>query len=180
MKKVILILIIFLCTTQVFSQELEKQRAPLFDEGNIIVGAKLTMLQVYKSSIGFITGAEYGFKGNFLNIGEKQGTLGFGLTFSYSTFKKGDWDYSNIILLGGAYYHTDIFNNPKIDPYVFLNFGYNFGGVDGAPPSKPAHGGIELDTGIGARYYFYQKFAATAEVGIGDGIFRIGIDYKIK
>ncbi len=187
MKKLVLTLIVFLLSSALFAQ---KKGAPLLKQGNIVVGGKLAIGAVYGASIGFLGSAEYGLKEGAINIGDAGSTIGIGGTIGYSSYSElfGYWDFTNILILVNGYWHVDFLKNPKIDTYFMVGLGYNAGSVswDGPPtyydyykPSEPSHGGIVFGTGIGCRYYFTSNLAAVAELGVGMGLLRIGMDFKI-
>ncbi len=186
MKKLVLTLIILMLSSALFAQ---KKGAPLLKQGNIVVGGKLAIGAVYGASIGFVGSAEYGLQEGFLNIGDVPTTLGIGGTIGFSSYSEdyfmyGEWSYTNFVILVNGYYHADILKNPKIDTYFMIGLGYNAGSVSWDGPgnynwSTPSHGGIVFGTGIGGRYYFTPNLAAVAELGVGMGLLRIGIDFKI-
>lgn len=189
MKKLSILLLIFILSCTLFAKD---KGAPLLKEGNIIVGGRLALGAVYGASVGFVGNVEYGVQEGFLNIGDIPASLGVGGTIGYSSYSEDfsgfgynySWNYTNIIILVNGYYHADILKNPKLDTYFMLGLGYNVGSVSYDGPfgnlySSPSHGGIVFGTGIGARYYFSPNLSGVAELGVGMGLLRIGVDFKI-
>ncbi len=180
---VLLLAMIFFMVQSGFSQG-----APLFKKGDKIAGAKIALGAVYGASFGIVGDFEYGFQNDFLNLGDKPATLGFGGSFGYSSytsnFSGGSWTYTNIILTASAYYHVDVFNVDKLDTYIKAGLGFNFGGVtySGAYSglySEPSVGFLTLESGLGARYYVSDKLAVSGEIGTGMGVLRIGVDFRL-
>jgi hypothetical protein len=186
MKKIALMLIVTLFSTALVAKE---KGAPLLKEGDIFVGGKLAIGAVYGASIGFVGSGEYGIQEGFLNIGDIPSSLGVGAMLGYASYSGGffglNWSYTNIVILINGYYHADLLKNPKLDTYFMVGLGYNAGTASLDDPSgtyikKPTHGGIVLGTGIGGRYYLNPNLSAVAELGVGMGLLRLGVDYKIK
>lgn len=185
MKKFTIMLLILVLSCTLFAQD---KGAPLLKEGNIIVGGRLALGAVYGASVGFVGNIEYGLQEGFLNIGDIPASLGIGGTLGYSSYSEGyfgyNWNYTNIVLLVNGYYHADLLKNKKLDTYFMLGLGYNAGSVSWDGPSnffypERSHGGIVFGTGIGARYYFTPNLSGVAELGVGMGLLRIGVDFKI-
>ncbi len=184
MRRIVLILALILFLAQSgFSQG-----APLFKKGDMIAGAKVALGAVYGASFGLVADFEYGFQNDFLNVGDKPATLGFGGSFGYSSYTDdysyGSWTYTNIILTVAAYYHVDVFKSDKLDTYLKAGLGFNFGGVSYSGPygglySDPSVGFMTLESGLGARYYVSDKLSVAGEIGTGMGLLRIGVDYRL-
>jgi hypothetical protein len=191
MKRLVVIGLVLMLAVPGFSQEESTVGSPYLQKGDIIVGGKLALGSVYGASVGFVGNMEYGFKEDFLNIAEIPATLGLGVSFGYASYEEdygafgiaGQWQYTNIILLGGVYYHADVLEVEKLDTSPFVNIGMNFGSVEWDGPdgnySSPSHRGLVGGTGVGARYYVSPQLSVTGEVGVGMGVLRIGLDYKL-
>ena len=189
MKKLIYILSLIALVNVTHAQLMGGEGAPALQKGDIIVGGKLALGAVYGANVGFIAGAEYGFKQGFLNIPKFPASLGIGGSIGYSGYSKnyahwGDYSYSNFLILGSGYWHVDLLKKKEVDTYVVLNLGFNITSVDApnianAPDYDSTDGGLVFGTGIGIKYYFIPNLAAVAEVGFGMGLLRIGIDFRI-
>ncbi len=184
MRRIILLpaLILF------FSQSVYSQGAPLINEYDMIAGGKVALGAVYGASFGVVADFEYGYRDDFLNIGDKPATLGFGGSFGYSSYTEnflgGSWSYTNIILIASAYYHANVLNIDKLDTYVKAGLGFNFGGVTYSGPysglySEPTVAFLTIESGLGARYYISDELSIAGEIGTGMGLLRIGLDYRL-
>ena len=163
---------------------------PHLSNGDIIIGAKLALGEVYGAGAGFIFGGEYGLMEGFLSIPNFPTSLGVGASIGYSSYTQtvptyGDDSYTNFLLLANAIYHVQLIKSIPMDTYLVLNLGFNIdsdsydGAVATAPGASESHGGLKFGTGVGARYYFTKKLAAVGELGFGMGILRFGLDFKI-
>ena len=183
MKKTnIILLIIVFISSIIFSQ------GALPKKGDIFVGAKIGFGAFYGADNGFGGGFEYVMQENFLNLGDKPASLGFGGSFGYATYKSGyygfNWKYTNVVILASAFYHADVLHNEKLDTYIKFSLGYNAGkakynGPSGEDYRSPTYGGVITGSAIGARYFFSPALAAVAELGWGFGIFRLGLDLAL-
>jgi|GEM_PF-1140897 len=181
---------VILASGMAFGQELSidnEQGARHLSEGDVYVHGRLALGAVYGANVGFVAGGEYGLKEGFLNLGDFPASLGVGASLGYSSYTEsylfGEWNYTNILLLGSVYYHADVLDAEEIDTYVVLNLGLNIGSVSwegsGTRDYGDSYGGIVAGSGLGARYFLSDNLAVTGEVGFGMGLLRLGIDLGI-
>lgn len=161
---------------------------PHLSKGDIIVGARLALIDAYDAPVGFIVNGEFGLMEGFLSIPHFPTSLGIGASLAYSgyshTYWYGEYSYSNFEFMTFAVYHVKLIKKIPMDTYVTLNMGLNFEsksrdigtGRDGGAPDR--NDGFKLGTSVGARYYFTNRLAAVGELGFGMGILRLGMDFK--
>lgn len=131
---------------------------------------------------------EYGIKDAVL----EKGSIGIGGIVGYSAYKwestySGSvygWKYSNIMFGVRGSFHYPLVD--KLDTYTGLVLGYSIqtsteygtyvmGGVNNSSAgSRPVAGWF-----VGARYYFNEKFAAFANIGVGISYLTLGVSVKI-
>ncbi len=152
-------------------------------EGDIFVSGKLALGSVYGASSGIVVSGEYGFQEGFLNIGDFPASLGLGASLGFSSYTSAYWNYTNILVLGSAYYHADVVDMEELDTYLVLHLGLNVGTVswDGpyATNQSRSSGGLVAGSGIGARYFLADNLAVTGEIGFGMGLLRLGVDFGL-
>ena len=184
MKKVYAIALIigFIMSGTVLAQKTHK--------GTLNIGPRLALGAVYGASVGFAGQVEYGLKDDVAKLGDGIETwLGIGASLAYSQYSEdyllfassGKFTYTNVVLLGSAFFHANVFKNPKLDTYLTFSIGANTGSVkyDGSAGriSTPSIGFLTIGAGAGARYYFSPKTAVVGEAGVGLGALRLGIDF---
>ena len=159
---------------------------PHLSKGDIIVGARLALIDAYDAPVGFIVNGEYGLMEGFLSIPHFPTSLGLGASLAYSGYSKnygfGEYNYSNFEIMTHAIYHVNLIKKIPMDTYVVLSLGFNIEssdldvGVGGDAPDR--NGGFKIGTSVGARYYFTNRLAAVGELGFGMGLLRLGMDFK--
>lgn len=166
-----------------FSQETYK--------GMKLIGPRLALGSVYGASTGFGGQFEIGVNDNFIDLGEDIPTwLGIGASFMYSSysdnyllFTNEKFTYTNIVILGSGFFHADVLKQKNLDTYLMFSVGINAGSVKYSGSqgnvALPSFGSFVIGAGAGARYYFSPKLAAVGEVGVGLGLLRLGIDFKL-
>jgi hypothetical protein len=105
---------------------------------------------------------------------------------SYS-FTVDKWSYTYIFLgARGAYHFAEEIKDLKnFDLYGGIDLGYNivsakFSGQNSALYPYSAGGSyFQFGIFVGGRYFFSQRWAATAELGYDIGYFKIGVSYKL-
>ena len=163
-------------------------------KGEFIIGPRLALGAVYGATFGFAGQVEYVLKDDVVDFGSDTPTwLGIGGSFAYSSYSEdffflgtgAQWKYTNIVFLGTGFFHANFFNDPKWDTYAMLSMGVNTGSVKyqgtgtSGSVSSPTVSGFTAGLGVGARYYFSEKAAVAAEVGIGISALRIGVDFRL-
>jgi hypothetical protein len=154
-------------------------------KGENVVGAKLALGGVYGADLGFAANFEHGFQEGFLDMKEYGSTLGLGGSIGYSSYTSdffGEWTFSSLIFLGTAYWHLDLFQVPELDTYSSFSLGYvsfSSEGPNGIDYNFTDYGGVTWGFGAGFRYYLNPKLAVAGELGVGMGILRLGVDYKL-
>ena len=190
MKLYVLLAVCFLFIANIQAGVMDGPGNPHLSKGDIIVGGKLALGNVYGAGVGFVLSGEYGLKEGFLSIPHFPTSLGVGASLGYSSYTDdlylyGEYSYSNFLILANALYHVQLIKNIPMDTYLVLNLGVNIGTSSyngtyaGAPGSSNSDKGFTFGTGIGARYYFTNRLAAVGELGFGMGILRLGLDFKI-
>ena len=139
-----------------------------------------TLLELYssekiKATGPFVATYEYG-------ISKK---ISAGISVGYTNVKDDYTDeFANWFFVARGSYHFK--TSSKLDPYVGAGFGYyNFKFTSDyitlSVPVFHAPTALAFTGEVGAKYYFYPKFAAYAEVGYVDGsIIKLGATFKIK
>lgn len=185
-KRLAVLVVCGLMSVSAFGQELQvdqKEGAKFLSKGDLYVSGKLAVGAVYGASSGFVASGEYGLQEGFLNLGDFPASLGVGGSIGYSSYTTYYWNYTNIIVLGSAYYHADVLDAEQIDTYIVLHLGINVGTVKWDGPFSTnetrSSGGLVTGSGIGARYFLTDNLAVSAEVGYGMGLLRLGVDLGI-
>ena len=183
MKKTIAVLFILAFSTSLIFAE-----GGLPSKGNLFVGGKLALIGTgtYAGDAGFVASAEMITQEDFLNLGDIPAALGLGAAFGYSG---GDhsvyWHFSQLMILGSAYYHAAVLDNDKIDTYVVLNVGveiltWKWDGIEGIlDDDRDTDVDLEVNSAIGARYFLTDNIALVGEFGWGIGLIRIGADIML-
>lgn len=178
-KTIAILFIIVFATSMIFAQ------GALPKKGDLFVGGKLALVgtAAYAGDLGFVVNAEFVQQEDFLNLGDIPASLGLGAFFGYSS---GDhsiyWNFSQMMIMGSAYYHADILKNEKIDTYVVFNLGveivtWKWDGISGVlADSRDSNVDLEFNSAVGARYFISKKLALVGEFGWGMGLIRVGAD----
>jgi len=161
-------------------------------KGKTLLGPRLALGGVYGASVGVAFQGEYVLADNFVDTGDVDNWFGVGGVFAYSTYSErfgflgsfSEWEYTNIVFLGSAFFHFDFIKDPRWDTYSTVSLGINTGSVslrddNGFNGSSPSVSGFVFGLGIGARFAFNEKVAAAAEAGFGVGALRLGVDFKL-
>lgn len=116
-----------------------------------------------------------------------KGSIGVGGLISYSSHKweysGWGWKYTNIIIGAKGSFHYPLLD--KLDTYSGVVLGYNIATSSEFGNSVPGYdynassGGLSYAWFAGARYYFSEKFAAMAELGVGITYLNVGIAIKL-
>ncbi|HAP36425.1 MAG TPA: hypothetical protein DCQ28_10950 [Bacteroidetes bacterium] len=159
----------------------------LINKGDQYAGAKLALGSVAGASMGFVGTYEMGFQEN-IGIGASIGYSGYSEEYNFGAWK-GEWSYTNILILANGNYHIDLLKNEKLDTWGALHIGYNVASAKfswtstGVPASaispSVSAGGFVVGLSANARYMLSEQWFATASLGFGMGILQIGVDYKI-
>ncbi len=176
-KTIVMLFIIVFASSMVFAQGLLPKKGDLFVGG----GLALIGTGTYSGDAGFVAGAEFISQEDFLNLGDIPASLGFGAAFGYSGGDHGIyWHFSQMMIMGSAFYHADVLKNEKIDTYVVFNLGveiltWKWDGVNGIlEDSRDSDFNLALNSALGARYFLTKKIALVGELGWGIGLVRIG------
>ncbi len=184
MKKIILLFIITAFSlTQLLAQE------STFVKGNKVLnlgigfGSGLYSGTGYTSSFPPVSASfEVGVKDG---IAEK-GSIGVGGYIGYSAHKweylGWGWKYSNLIIGARGTFHYPLVD--KLDTYTGLILGYDI--VTAKETGTAVFGynysasssGLAYSWFIGGRYYFTDKFAGMAELGVGITYLTLGVALK--
>lgn len=161
-------------------------------KGKTLIGPRLALGAVYGASLGLAVQGEYVLADNFVDTGSVDNWFGIGGVFAYSTYSErfgflgtfSEWEYTNIVFMGSAFFHFDLIKDSRWDTYSTLSLGINTGSVslrdnNGFNGSSPSVSGLVFGLGIGARFAFNEKVAAAAEAGFGVGALRLGVDFKL-
>lgn len=142
----------------------------------------------YNSSIPPIAASyEIGVKNDII---DENGSIGVGGYVGYASYKYrytlqgSNWgfNYTSFIIGPRGTFHYQLFD--KLDTYAGLLIGANIlssrstGNVDVSYGAST--GGVIFDSFLGARYYFNDKVAATAEIGFGVAYLNLGASFKLK
>jgi hypothetical protein len=114
-------------------------------------------------------------------------TIGVGAFVGYSNYKENNydsddyWTFNKFVIGARGNLHYPIAN--KLDTYGSLMLGLKNESYSWQGSGSPANGngGTQFAIGlyIGSRYYFTDKFAAMAELGLGIDIFHFGVALKL-
>ncbi|MBS4029326.1 MAG: hypothetical protein KGZ58_11915 [Ignavibacteriales bacterium] len=182
MKKLLLTAIFFMTIANVsFAQR------TLINKGDQYLGAKLALGSIGGASTGFIGTYEMGYMEN-IGIGGSIAYSGYTDSYNFGLWK-GEWTYSNILVMASGTYHFDVAKNEKLDTWGALNIGYNVASAsfkwtsNGVPSSAKSPsvsaGGVVIGLSANARYMLSEKWYATAGIGFGLGVLNLGVDYKL-
>jgi hypothetical protein len=150
----------------------------VFLKDDKVVGASVGFINTigrgWKSTSPTITlTGEYGIVDGLIN---GKASIGVGPELSYTKLKYNNtlspYKYSNLRLGARGTFHYQFVD--KLDTYAGLFLGYDI--VSGESTYAASDWGWA--TYIGARYYFSDKFAVTAESGNNISLINIGIAYK--
>jgi hypothetical protein len=124
---------------------------------------------------------EVGLKGNFLD----KGVIGLGGYLAYASYKEADYTAENywtnnktVIEIRGTLHYPLV---EKLDTYGGLMLGYqndNWKWHGSGTQDKTNGTGLALALLIGGRYYFTDRIAAMAEIGLAISILNIGVAIK--
>lgn len=182
MKKMFFVLLL----TATLSSLTFAQRT-LINNGDQYAGAKLALGSVAGASMGFVGTYEMGIQEN-IGVGASLGYSGYSEEYNFGAWK-GEWSYTNILILANGNYHIDLLKNEKLDTWGALHIGYNVASAKfswtstgvpaGATTPTVSAGGFVVGLSANARYMLSEQLFATASLGFGMGILQIGIDYKL-
>jgi hypothetical protein len=184
MKKLILFIVTVAFTlTQLSAQESTFSKGDKVLNLGIGFGSGLYSGTYYKTSVPPISASfEVGVKDGVLD----KGSIGVGGYLAYSSHKweysGWGWKYSNIFIAARGTFHYPLVN--KLDTYTGLALGYNIAHSSEYGNSIPGYdynatsGGLLYAWFVGGRYYFSDKFAAMAELGVGIVYLNLGIALK--
>ncbi len=113
------------------------------------------------------------------------GSIGIGGYLLYTSYKEDliNWgyNYKNLIIGARGTFHYPFVS--KLDSYTGIVLGYNFSnskefGVSPGNNLEAKPGGLVYAWFIGLRYYFTDKFAGMAELGVGITYLNLGVALK--
>lgn len=119
-----------------------------------------------------------------ISVGGYFGVSGYKYRYSFANY---GYNYTSIMLLGRSAYHYEFVEN--LDTYAGFSLGFriNTSKEYGDFPTtgsayEDTQAGVRFvgDLYTGAKYYFTPTFAAFAELGYGNSIFRLGVNFKLK
>jgi hypothetical protein len=182
MKKSVLLLVVAVFTfTQLIAQESTFAKGDKVLNLGIGFGSGYYTGLYYKTTVPPISASfEVGVKDGIL----EKGSIGIGGYIGYSAHK---WDFSNTyyakvsdLYIGArGSFHYPLVN--KLDTYTGLLLGYRVNSYNETGTGTnfdASSSGVVYSWYIGGRYYFSDKFAAMAELGIGITYLNLGIALK--
>ncbi|MDR1886737.1 MAG: hypothetical protein LBQ70_02370 [Prevotellaceae bacterium] len=175
MNKIFFTVIAFFALMQVsFAQD------RVFAKGDKVVGLSTGFLSSAYSGNGWkmtappilLTG-EYGIVDGLIN---GNASIGAGVDFGYVSRKYNapllSYKYSNLIFGARGSFHYQFVD--KLDTYAGFMLGYDI--VSGN--DHYASSGFAWGSYVGARYYFFDNFAAMAEIGNNISLINVGVAFK--
>jgi hypothetical protein len=163
MNKILAVLMVIIVAVA----ELDAQ-SPAFRKGDKVLSftAGVPYVSTYNSVVPpVIAGFEYGIIDGIL----EKGAVGIGIYAGFQSFSH----FSNILLgTRGAFHYTFVKN---LDTYAGISVGWRFGMAEAG---YTAWYGFSHGEFLGARYYFTNKFALTAELGYGISSLTGGVAFK--
>jgi hypothetical protein len=168
---------LFVFIVAFFAMQISYAQNDIFVKGDKVVGASLGFINTvsgWKSALPPITlTGEYGIVDGLIN---GKASIGAGVELGYAnlryTYRSSPYKYSNLLLGARGAFHYQFVD--KLDTYVSLLLGYDI--VSGE--SVYAVSDWKWATYIGARYYFSDNLAITAEIGNNISLINIGVAYK--
>ena len=178
MRKLLLVLLVVLFSlTQLVAQE------STFKKGDKVINLGIGFGSTYYGSYytshtpALSASVEFGVKDGVLD----KGSIGVGGYVGYSSATWASYyKTSNIIIGARGSFHYPLVN--KLDTYTGLLLGYNIYSYSYESTYHGAAGSasnVALAWFAGARYYFSDKFAGTAEIGYGIAYLTIGVAIKL-
>jgi hypothetical protein len=161
-----------------FVMQVSYAQNDIFVKGDKVVGAGLGFINTsgsgWKNALPPITlTGEYCVVDGLIN---GNASIGAGAELSYAnlryTYGSLVYKYSNLLFGARGAFHYQFIDN--LDTYVSLLLGYHV--VSGE--RDWAVSDWDWATYIGARYYFSDSFAVTAEIGNSISLINIGVAYK--
>ena len=180
MKKLILLsALVVISLTQLSAQK------STFEKGDRVLNLGIGLGSGYYSSYysshmpAISASFEVGVKDGVI----EKGSIGVGGYLGFSSAKfENYWRTSNLVIGGRGSLHYPLVD--KLDTYTGLILGYvlsnttrysNYSGI----PHDYRGSGIAFAWYAGARYYFSEKFAGMAELGVGVAYLNLGIALKL-
>jgi hypothetical protein len=112
-----------------------------------------------------------------------RGSIGVGGLLGICTYKRGNthggYTYNDLVMAGRGTFHYPFI--PGLDTYTGMILGFNFSntGSYGDPPYDfKSNDGLIFGWFVGAKYYFTDKLAGQAEVGVGMTYVNIGLAFR--
>ncbi|MBK8884162.1 MAG: hypothetical protein IPN67_17890 [Bacteroidales bacterium] len=182
MKKLILFFVaIAFSLTQMLAQESTFQKGDKVLNLGIGFGGRYSGTGMTTSIPPLSASFEVGVKDGVL----EKGSIGVGGMLAYSSHKYEyfgwGWKYTSIVIGARGTFHYPLVD--KLDTYTGLFLGYDistakeYGTATGIDYNN-SYGGLTYAWFAGARYYFSDKFAAFAELGVGVTILNVGVTLK--
>jgi hypothetical protein len=183
MKKLILLFVaIAFSLTQLLAQESTFVKGDKVLNLGIGIGSGYYSGSYYKTTVPPISASfEVAVKDGVL----EKGSIGVGGYVAYAAHKweylGWGWKYTNIIIGARGTFHYPLVN--KLDTYTGLVLGYNISNSKeyGTPTGfdyNATSSGLIYAWVVGGRYYFSDKFAAFAELGVGIVYLNLGVALK--
>jgi len=182
-KLVLLFVAIAFSLTQLFSQESTFKKGDKVLNLGIGFGSGLYTGTYYKTSVPPISAS---FEAAVWDGIAEKGSIGLGGYVGYSAHK---WEYSgwgykysNIYIAGRGTFHYPLVN--KLDTYGGLALGWNIASSSEYGNAIPGYdynattGGLLYAFFVGGRYYFTDRFAGMAELGVGLVYLNLGVAFK--
>jgi hypothetical protein len=166
---------LFVFIVAFFAMHVSYAQNDVFVKGDKVVGASFGFINTVnglRSVLPPVTfTGEYGIVDGLIN---GKASVGAGAELGYAVLKHhlSPNRYSNLLIGARGSFHYQFVDN--LDTYVSLLLGYDI--VSGENAYTASDWGWA--SYIGARYYFSDSFAVTAEIGNNISLINIGVAYK--
>lgn len=184
MKKLILLAVaVVFSLTQMLAQESTFSKGDKVLNLGIGFGSGFYSGSYYKTSVPPISASfEVGVKDGVID----KGSIGVGGYFAYASHKweysGWGWKYTDLIIGARGTFHYPLVD--KLDTYTGIVLGYHVASSKEYGNSIPGYdysasaGGLIYSWFVGGRYYFTEKFAGMAELGVGIVYLNLGVALK--
>lgn len=182
-KSVLLLVVVVFAFTQLVAQKATFSQGDKVLNLGIGFGSGLYTGTYYTTSVPPISASfEVGVKDGVL----EKGSIGVGGYMAYSSHKweysGWGWKYSDLYLAARGVFHYPLAE--KLDTYTGLNLGFDISSSSEYGTPVPGYnydstsGGLLFAWFVGGRYYFSEKFAGMAELGVGIVYLNLGVALK--
>jgi hypothetical protein len=172
-----------------------------FDEGDNVLGVGVGLLGGY--GIGFSGSSVSQSPAITLHYDHGMGDLGPGtwglggflgyktVTYDerYLNYYNYDWKYTFFVVgARGTWHYNEWHGNDKLDTYGIVMLAYksiswkdrtDYGPYGNLASYSYSGSGIDVGLGVGARYWFSEKFGGFAEIGYGIATLQLGLAAKL-